>query len=81
MDDEPTPLAVTVDDAAALLSCSPEYVWGLLRDGTLSRVKLGKATRVDVAELRAFVSSGGTRGKGCYPTSPDQGAGQIAVSA
>lgn len=76
--DTPTPLAVSIETAAGMLHCSAEMVWKLLRDGELTRIKLGSATRVSVEELRAFVAAGGTRDKGCYPTTPDQDADQVA---
>lgn len=53
------PLAVSVEEAARLLSCSERMVWNLLREGRLTRVKIGTSTRVSVEELRVFLSSGG----------------------
>lgn len=48
-------LLVTVPEAARLLSVGERTVWQLLEDGQLTRVKLGRSTRVQVGELHALV--------------------------
>lgn len=56
----PEPLAVrlySVMTAADMLDMSPRYVWQLMREGELSRVKLGSHTRVRDDELAELIDA------------------------
>lgn len=54
----PNPIAVKLDDAAKLLSLTPQQVDDLVRAGKLPKpIKLGHRTRIwSVDALRAFVN-------------------------
>jgi excisionase family DNA binding protein len=51
----PQPLAVDVHAAAALIGVHPETVARLCRRGELPHVKIGRATRIIVAQLNAWL--------------------------
>jgi len=71
---DPVPLAVSYDTAARMLECSPDTIRDLIAAGELHVVRIKSLARIRVSELTAFLEAGGTaRGKGCYPTTPDQG--------
>lgn len=48
-------ILVTVRDAARLLSVGERTVWEMLEQGALTRVKIGRSTRIQVGELHALV--------------------------
>lgn len=50
------PVLVTVDDAAASLALHPDHVRRLLRRGELVGYSLGRAVRVDLDSVRAYLS-------------------------
>ena len=52
----PTKLLLTPEEAAAVLSITRTRVYELMRRGRLRSVKIGKARRVAVAALEAFVA-------------------------
>ena len=49
------PLLVSVKDAQGLVGYSRSKVFTMLADGTLTRVKSGKSTRVPMESIMAFV--------------------------
>lgn len=51
----PAKLLMTPEEAAQILSITRTRVYQLMRRGTLRSVKIGKARRVAVAALEAFV--------------------------
>jgi excisionase family DNA binding protein len=61
---EPAPnrLALTVPEVAWLLHCSPNTVWGLIRNGRLDSFMVGRRRLVARSVIDAFISDGGTRG-------------------
>ena len=53
--DGPPALLLTVPEAARLLAIGRTSLYRLIENGNLRVVKIGRATRVPVAELRTFV--------------------------
>ncbi len=53
------PLAVTIPEAARLLSISPRNVIRRLGAGDLKRIKIGRSTRVLVSSIQSFIERGG----------------------
>ena len=51
------PLLLTIRDTARALAICEKSVWSLTRDGRLPAVRIGRAVRYDVADLRAFIES------------------------
>lgn len=49
-------LAVTYREAADSIGVCERTVWGLVRDGKLRAIQIGRAVRIPVAELERFVS-------------------------
>ena len=49
-------LAVSYREAAASLGVCERTIWGLVRDGKLNAVRIGRSVRVPVAELERFVA-------------------------
>jgi len=49
-------LAVTYREAAATLGVCERVVWQLVKDQQLKAIRIGRAVRVPVAELRRFVA-------------------------
>jgi excisionase family DNA binding protein len=52
---DPAPLLISVDQAAGRLSVGRSKIYELAADGKLQLVKIGRATRVVVASIEAFV--------------------------
>jgi excisionase family DNA binding protein len=52
---QPMPLLVTPVQAAAMLGVSRTTLYYLTRDGELTPIQFGRATRYAVTELEAFV--------------------------
>ncbi len=50
------PRLATVEHVAALLSLHPRTVRALCADGSLTVYRLGRAVRVDLASVEAFLS-------------------------
>ena len=50
------PMAVTYREAGKKLSVCERTVWGLVRDGRLRAVKIGRAVRIPVSELERFIA-------------------------
>lgn len=48
-------LLVTVQEAAAVLAIGRTTLYQLIADGQMSTVRIGRAVRIPVAELEAFV--------------------------
>jgi excisionase family DNA binding protein len=67
MPDAPTlaePLLLTARAASAALAICPKTLWALTRDGKLPAVRIGRAVRYDVADVRRFIEgakAGGQR--------------------
>ena len=61
---EPAPnrLALTVPEVAWLLHCSPNTVWGLIRNGRIESFTVGRRRLVARSVVDAFISDGGTGG-------------------
>ncbi len=51
------PLAVTVKDAARLIGCCRSTVYELIADGRLEAFKLGAATRITMASVKALIAT------------------------
>lgn len=51
----PTRIAVSIPEAAEMLSLSINSVWRLLRVGELHRIRVGRRSLVAVNELQAFL--------------------------
>jgi excisionase family DNA binding protein len=54
----------SVPDAAYLLGVSERYVWELIREGVLARVRMGHRTLVRDDELAALIERNTERGLG-----------------
>lgn len=50
------PLLLTAREVAKSLAVSPRTVWALTASGALACVRIGRAVRYDVEDLRAFVA-------------------------
>lgn len=50
------PLLVTAREAAKALAVSPRTLWGLTACGDLACVRIGRAVRYDIADLKAFIA-------------------------
>ena len=59
---EPAPgrLALTVNETAWELNCSPNTVWSLVSDGTLPSFKLNRKRLIARSSIQEFIASGGT---------------------
>ena len=51
-------LALRVRQAAEVLSVSENMVFKLIREGKLEKIKIGRSTRITVAELERFIGEG-----------------------
>ena len=49
------PLLLTVNQASAALAVCSKTLWALTRDGRLPCVRIGRAVRYDLADVRAFI--------------------------
>jgi excisionase family DNA binding protein len=45
------PLAVSIPEAARLLSVSRQFIYKLINAGTLRRVKIGRSARIPMSEI------------------------------
>lgn len=61
-------MAVSVDEAAYLLSISPRKVWLLLERGDLRAAKIGKRTLIPASEMERFLAE--AMASGVAPSSP-----------
>jgi excisionase family DNA binding protein len=48
-----------VPDVARFLNCSERTVWRLICAGLLNRIKIGRAVRLDKADVERFIQEGG----------------------
>ena len=55
---------LTVEEVAATLAVARRTVYGLIREGALPPIRIGRALRVDVEALRRFVKQGGRESLG-----------------
>jgi excisionase family DNA binding protein len=53
--DQGQKLAVTYREAAASLGVCERTVWGLVRDGELSAIRIGRSVRIPVQALQDLV--------------------------
>lgn len=53
----PSALLVNARDAAAMLALSPRKLWELTNCGAIPCVRIGRAVRYAVSDLRAFVDT------------------------
>lgn len=60
-DPGPDPLLVTPREAARLLSVSERTLWSIAAAGEIPRVRIGRAVRYRVADLRAYVDAPATK--------------------
>jgi excisionase family DNA binding protein len=51
------PLLLTARQAAAALQVCEKTLWTLTRDGKLPAVRIGRAVRYDVADVRRFIEA------------------------
>lgn len=58
--DNPDPL-LTVAEAAKCLGVSGQFVYRATSDGTLAKVRMGRAIRLRLSTLEAFIAAGGAR--------------------
>ena len=56
MNSELSPLLVTARDAAKLLAVSERTLWGLTAAGELPAVRIGRAVRYSVSDLKAWIA-------------------------
>lgn len=57
------PRLYRVEDAANILSLSRRGIYALLAARTLTRIKFGRATRIDAAEVEALIEAARAKGK------------------
>ncbi|MGZ0174864.1 MAG: helix-turn-helix domain-containing protein [Planctomycetales bacterium] len=55
--DQGQKLALTYREAAASLGVCERTVWGLVRDGELPAIRIGRSVRIPVKTLQDFVQS------------------------
>lgn len=55
--DTPSPLLLTPRDAAKALAVCEKTLWNLSRRGELRPVRIGRAVRYDVADLRRWIDA------------------------
>lgn len=64
---EPTapapPALLTIRQCAAMLQICEKTLWALTRDGKLPAVRIGRAVRYDVADVRRFIESAKTEAR------------------
>lgn len=62
-DTVPAPMLLTAAETARRLGICPKSLWSLTRSGRLPAVRIGRAVRYDVADIRRFIeaSKGGAR--------------------
>ena len=53
----PPRLLLTIREAAGALAVCEKTISNLMKDGRLRAVRIGRAVRIDVAELRAFIEA------------------------
>ncbi len=51
------PLAVSIKDAAKQISCCRETVYQLIKAGKLDAFKVGAATRITTASIKALIAN------------------------
>ncbi len=56
----PPPLLLRINDAARTLAISPRSIWRLVGLGELTAVRCGRATRITVASIEAYIAKGGS---------------------
>ncbi|MFT5323143.1 MAG: excisionase family DNA binding protein [Planctomycetaceae bacterium] len=54
--DGDTKLAIRYREAAKALDVCERTIWGLVRDGKLRNIRVGRAVRIPVAELERFIA-------------------------
>lgn len=57
----PAPLLLTCRQAAAALQVCEKTLWSLTRDGKLPAVRIGRAVRYSVDDLRRFTEAAKTK--------------------
>ena len=57
MHNKAEPLALTVKDAAHAIGCSRSTIYELINEGRLEAFKLGAATRITMASVKALVAT------------------------
>lgn len=58
----PGPLLLTPRDAAQSLAVCEKTIWNLTHRGELPAVRIGRAVRYDVADLRRWIESAKSNG-------------------
>ncbi len=56
MDRDVRPLLLSAREAAKALAVSPRMLWGLTVCGDLVCVRIGRAVRYDIEDLKAFIA-------------------------
>jgi excisionase family DNA binding protein len=57
MPTNPEPLALTIKDAARVIGCSRSTIYELIGEGRLEAFKLGAATRITMASVKALIAN------------------------
>ena len=63
----PATVAVTMEQAAAMLSCSARHISGLVRSGSLRTCEVGSLRRIPVAEIHALLAAPAMKSSGATP--------------
>ena len=53
--DSPTPMLLTVRQAAEALQISERKLWSMTASGEITRVRIGRSVRYDPTDLRAWI--------------------------
>ena len=53
----PAPFLLTARQTAAALQVCEKTLWALTRDGRLPAVRIGRAVRYDLADVRRFIEA------------------------
>ena len=61
--DQGQKLVLTYREAAASLGVCERTVWGLVRDGSLRAVRIGRSVRIPVSELERFLATTAVEGE------------------
>lgn len=66
MEKPPEPTFLSLEDVAQLLAVEYQFVYRLVRSGSLPAIRLGRIYRVARGDLEAYVESQRTAGEGAF---------------